>query len=130
MTQLPNNHLFVKLPEGAKDVRVVYGTTGSTMASMVQMVYCRDGKSQLFKSLPPGSYSIVCMKGEETSAIAEQIAERVSGWSNPIYYDYTAGGRDYRDVVEAAFPTALESLQSLYRSLGIEKLNGVILKKL
>ena len=128
MKSLPNNHLLIPLPEGAK----VY----SLKTTWLLLI----GDSPGFKPirLPPGSYSIVCMKGDEDEDIARGIVDHEE---KSEIVDFNAGGgghikytvcRDYM-ALENGYEFDLdpiESLASLYRSLGIETAYGVIIKQL
>lgn len=129
MIKLPNNFIFVPLPEGATNVRLRPGG--------ILRWYDQHGFTAK-KILPPGSYSIVCMKGDEDEDIARGIVDHEE---KSEIVDFNAGGgghikytvcRDYM-ALENGYEFDLdpiESLASLYRSLGIETAYGVIIKQL
>jgi len=110
--ELPNNCTGVKLPNGATDVDIFQDRID-------QFVIGIDRGGQSFHiPLSPGSYTLLfTTKDKVTEEMAKEVVERVSGWEKPLYYDYCASGRDYRDIVDAAFKEALPSYHSLLRSL-------------
>lgn len=78
--------------------------------------------------LPPGKYQLLGKPEEITEEVAGEIVERVTGWENIIYYNYAASGRDYRDIVESAFKTALQSFRSLLTSNKVVGNDYVLIK--
>lgn len=138
MIKLPNNFIFVPLPEGATNVRLRPGG--------ILRWYDQHGFTAK-KILPPGKFSIVCMKGEETEDIARGIVETTHiemapSPGNDWQGDWSTGFVDYENRGEfpgedhagwqgsaGSFRKPLQSLASLYKSLDIYDKIGVILKK-
>lgn len=90
----------------------------------------KEGKAQQsFNYLPFGEWKILGLGRDLTEDQWREVVETVSGWSKVVYYNYSASGRDYRDIVEAAFDNATESGTSLLRSKGLQGENTLILVK-
>lgn len=87
------------------------------------------------QELPTGNWKLLGSGTADmvTEGEAREIMDTIKDWDNPLYYNlyynYNAAGRDFRDVVEAAFPTALASLSSLFISQGLEMKGTVIVYK-
>ncbi len=90
-----------------------------------------DEEFMPYETLPPGTYSILFASKEAGEEDWKGVVERVSGWENIIYYNYTASGRDYRDTVESAFHRATESGLSLLTSKGLDtNKNYLVIKQI
>lgn len=126
IVELPNNHIGVKLPEDAHSAEIVENPIDG--GYLIYMPGLSDSDCE-YMSLPYGhSYTLLfTTKDKVTEEMAGEVVERVSGWEKPLYYDYCASGRDYRDIVDAAFKEALPSYNSLLRSLDMTG-NWAVLK--
>lgn len=78
----------------------------------------------------PGQWSIIGKGSELKEDDWKGIVPEVSGWSRIIYYNHTASGRDYRDIVDTAFDTATNSGLSLISSHNMKPETTLILKKI
>jgi len=123
MTPLPHNQAItvIDLPEEGKYVKV----------DDVYIVY-QDGEVDYYYrgriTLPPGTYKLICLGLQATEEEAREIVEVIQSWkSSQLYYNYAASGRDYRDVIDAAFDNPKESIASLITANGWK--NPVFLRK-
>jgi hypothetical protein len=126
MTPLPNNHYALEVPEGADNIELheeekQYITYHVGMGT--------EDYDILRDTLPPGSWEIVSLTSGISEEQAKAICPRIKDWSTDLYHNHTAGGRDFRDVIDSAFDTALASFRSLLTSLGMEKEYLIIVKK-
>lgn len=130
MTQLTDNIYAVEIPEDAYDVEIV--------GDGLDFIYYRipitgtfeKSKGKLIHISTTGSYTLLFLSKEATEDDYKKVVERVSGWMTDIYYDYCANGRDYRDIVDAAFCEPVKSFHSLLQSRGLDpSKNYAIIKK-
>ena len=126
MTKEYKNWLFVEVPEDAAEY--LLRATEHCDKGSISFTNKWTGK-ETTTLIPPGSWLIVGMSGQLGEEEAKGIVDKVDGWSSDLYYSYTAPARDYRDIVEAAFTTATESLASLIESMGMKNDCTLILKK-
>ncbi len=78
--------------------------------------------------IPLGNYTLIGLCSEISEEEAKGVLNTIVGWDKPLYHNYEASGRDYRDIIESAFDNATESLASLVRSNGMEVDTTVLLK--
>lgn len=99
-----------------------------------ECLFCNSGtmNNLNYWRLPPGSYTFLCAS---LSATEEQARGIVDWYADEDYSDYDSYGEIikfnvYTDYVDGdQFKTALESLQSLLKSLGLDpSLNYALLK--
>lgn len=111
--ELPNNHIGVKLPEDARNVKLHEDSFG----------YWIIGYPQIIIKLPrPGSYTLLfTTKDKVTEEMAALIVEGDSNELGAGYMDYNTG-----EYVNQFLPS--ESLSSLLRSLDMTG-NWAILKR-
>lgn len=133
ITQLTEDCIAVVVPQDASDFKTHY-STHHTNDDVEKLVFSSEIQDPLkcggdMLHLPAGQWEIL---GKGDSLTEEQwvwVATQVVGWSSVIYHNHTASGRDYRDIVEAAFSTATESGLSLLKSKGLKPENTLILKR-
>lgn len=119
MTELNNGFVCVRCPEIGSNYKIIGEKLWFDLPNEWDRCYIH---------LPNDSFQFICTSDTITEEQAGEIVDKVSGWHRAIYYDYTAGGRDYRDIVESAFDTALESFASLLKSKSLTG-NVAILKE-
>lgn len=70
-------------------------------------------------ALPPGNW--VPIGTTDTMGDKEwgEVLKPIEGWPTPLYYNYTAKGRDFRDIIDASLDTATASGANLLQSLNI-----------
>lgn len=106
--------LLVEVPEEAHDFSV---------HNLMQALLFQYGPINFVSErlIPKGNWQLLFKDPlNPTEEEAAGVVEKVSGWSSVIYYDYMANGRDYRDIVEAAFNNAVDSWNSFVTSHGFE----------
>lgn len=129
VTELTSKAIAVTIPpEGNINNSYLWGYTNQWWVRYNTMPFPNRYKTHEIK-LPEGTWAIEGVGDRLTEEQWKGIVETVSGWSKPIYYNYAASGRDYRDIVEAAFETATESGLSLLKSKGLNPSEIIILIK-
>lgn len=117
-----NNHLFVEVPEDAKDISIERITTG-----LMDMTFlCLSRKTQI----PNGQYSIVGLAKNLTEEQWEGIVEEWIVYSQGNVPDYFYRNYLKEEIVPSNYSlyTKRESGLSLLKSLGLNG-NVLILKK-
>lgn len=111
---------FVKLPDGAGFIKVVNGNNLSYDPNM-DAAY----GSWASITLPEGSWQLIGAVKDLTEQQAQSMIGNIPDWKALIYRNYTAPAKDYRDIVESSFDTALESFFSLMESLQVYSVNPI-----
>jgi len=104
-----NRILLVEVPEGAV-VFILHGVLRWDFGIVF-------GGTELLPSTSEWQF-LFASPLNPTEEEAAGVVEQVSGWSSVIYYNYMADGRDYRDIVEAAFDNPIYSWNSFVTSHG------------
>lgn len=117
--------LLVEVPEGAKHIEL---QGESIFYRTIVQGFISPVGNRKWIYIPQGSWEIVGKADSLTEGQWKEIVPTVAGWKNPIYYNHTAKGSDYRDIVDAAFDTAKESGLSLLAKQGLNESTTLILK--
>jgi hypothetical protein len=115
MTQLPNNHIGVQVPEGSDKFVLVASTFYSP-----SFLYLQGFDKTI--DLPPGKYSIVGLAIDLTEEDWYNIVEKGDSQHVDLFTHYNS-------VPEMWLFTATESGYSLLESKGLKKETTLILKQ-
>lgn len=113
-------YLLVEVPEGCHEIEINYGKD--------KVVFWEDGFSSEL-GLPPGQWEIIGRASELSEEQWSGIVEPIGGWSSVLYYDYSASGRDYRDIIESGLKSPTESGLSLIKSHSMNPETTLVIRK-
>ena len=63
--------------------------------------------------LPSTDYEIVNTLSKLTEEQAKELMPKIQNWREELYVNYNADCHDFRDIIESAFDSVLESFNSL-----------------
>lgn len=121
MKLLTGNYFAVPIPDWIKIIDLWTGSGLRGRKKDIDYLMGANFKEKFEYELPPGNWKLIGISDEISEDQAAEIVVRVAGWDKVLYYDYNASGRDFRDIVEAAFDKAHPSFQSLLKSKNLTR---------
>lgn len=123
--ELTDNVIGVRVPSDARDFRVCNGPN-YWVHYLCEIEYPGAGDLYMGKpvliEIPEGNWKIIAISTEITEEQAKGIVLKIKFGRMDLFKNYTANNcRDFRDIVEVSFDTALESFRSLLKSKGIQE---------
>lgn len=129
-THLREEYYAVEVPTMAFGLMINNYGDESELMYMLSMQDISDGRDNeetlITKKLPKGSWQIICTTKEVTGNIASDIVEH---FNNGVYRDYAIKEFDPCDEYMSSHLYAVDSLQSLLQSKGLNGGSYIILKK-
>lgn len=121
LTLPSGEYLLVEVPEDAKYIRLSL-TTNSLF------FYRESYPNNIGAHLPSGNWQLIGKASELGKEEWKGILKPIENWSKELYHNYTASGRDFRDVIDSAFEATIDSGLSLIRSHSMNPETTIILK--
>ncbi|HRP30493.1 MAG TPA: hypothetical protein PKV73_01310 [Agriterribacter sp.] len=121
-------YLLVEIPNHIEKVVWETGNEGKVLWMFSNRISLQHDRRIHVK--PYGQWEIIGRASELNEEQWKEIVETISGWSSVLYYDYSAPGRDYRDIIESGLKSPTKSGISLIKSHSTNPSTTLVIRKI